>query len=523
MHFPPYPFLYAALRILHLAEESHGEYASGDLALVLAVALSLVAVICGVVVLAFRAFGNRANGRVVSLIAFLAVVALFSREPLRAMGIRRPLEPWHILLACAVAAGSALLVGALARRPRLLQNTSAFLTLTTALLVLRFSGGIAVDQFRAPDAIRSSQLIRALTRPIEGPARATPPARDVYLIVLDEYASSAVLRERFGFDNRPFEDSLRARGFHLPVVGSNYTETSQVLPALLSAAHIRPLAEESEARGTGMAVLGHLVEHSRVAMFLRQRGYRFVLFPSSWWKVTQSSGIADSVVQVWAGFDLDWAASRTELRRAVLRETLLMGLFDHSVYGEHIQHTFDEFGRLPSVEGPVFGFAHILSPHIPYVFDRQCGPLSQSRANRDPDGSYVAQVECLNRMILRLVDRLLRDSEVPPVILLQGDHGTSRLGYNASPCAARVTAAAARERLGTLGAYHLPDGGARAFGDSVTVVNVLGNVLRHYFHAELPAAPDDQYVVVWDAPYDFLRVNPAWVAGEVPGSPQVCP
>ena len=31
------------------------------------------------------------------------------------------------------------------------------------------------------------------------------PRRDVYLIILDEYANSSVLRERFGFDNRQFE------------------------------------------------------------------------------------------------------------------------------------------------------------------------------------------------------------------------------------------------------------------------------------------------------------------------------
>jgi hypothetical protein len=44
-------------------------------------------------------------------------------------------------------------------------------------------------------------------------------------------------------------------------------------------------------------------------------------------------------------------------------------------------------------------------------------------------------------------------------------------------------------------------------------VNVLGNVLRHYFGAELPPEPNDHYLSVEPAPYRFLRVDPVWLAG----------
>jgi hypothetical protein len=121
--------------------------------------------------------------------------------------------------------------------------------------------------------------------------------------------------------------------------------------------------------------------------------------------------------------------------------------------------------------------------------------------------------------VLQLVTDLLRDSAVPPVILLQGDHGTDLLNYRSAPCAARISPAAARERLGAFGAYYLPDGGAAAFGDTVTVVNVLGHVLRYYFQADLSPEPDDQYVVVRAAPFEFLRVDPAWLAGSDPKRP----
>ncbi|MDH7569954.1 MAG: hypothetical protein QHJ73_10250, partial [Armatimonadota bacterium] len=38
---------------------------------------------------------------------------------------------------------------------------------------------------------------------------------DIYYLVLDRYASDATLREFFGFDNRPFLNALRARGFYV--------------------------------------------------------------------------------------------------------------------------------------------------------------------------------------------------------------------------------------------------------------------------------------------------------------------
>jgi hypothetical protein len=46
----------------------------------------------------------------------------------------------------------------------------------------------------------------------------------------------------------------------------------------------------------------------------------------------------------------------------------------------------------------------------------------------------------------------------------------------------------------------------------VTVVNVMGNVLRHYFGARLPREPDVQYLSLERAPFDFRRVDPAWLA-----------
>ena len=47
----------------------------------------------------------------------------------------------------------------------------------------------------------------------------------------------------------------------------------------------------------------------------------------------------------------------------------------------------------------------------------------------------------------------------------------------------------------------------------MTVVNVLGNVLRYYFGAHLPRAGDEQYISPALSPYNFVRVDGRWLTG----------
>jgi hypothetical protein len=210
-----------------------------------------------------------------------------------------------------------------------------------------------------------------------------------------------------------------------------------------------------------------------------------------------------------------------ELERAVRGATIL-SYFNrsHRWEADHARRTLRGLAELAGEgEGPRFAFAHLLKPHDPYVFDRDCGVLGRQR-DGDEVGPYIEQVECLNRLLLETVRGILAASKVPPVIILQGDHGTKLLHATGYASAAEVPPDAARERFGAFGAYYLPDGGAEAFGDTVTVVNVMGNVLRHYFGADLPRAGDEQYISPADFPYAFRRVDARWLAGDAPAGPR---
>jgi hypothetical protein len=158
-----------------------------------------------------------------------------------------------------------------------------------------------------------------------------------------------------------------------------------------------------------------------------------------------------------------------------------------------------------------------MSPHDPYVFDRDCGPAHHQAGggrSQAEAAAYVEQIQCDDRLVLELVTTLLRTSDLPPVILLQGDHGSKTLLPYKDRSPDRITLAAGKERLGAFGAYYLPDQGSKVFGDSVTIVNVMGNVLRFYLGADVPREPDDMYLSVHRAPFAFKRVDFAWLARE---------
>jgi hypothetical protein len=407
----------------------------------------------------------------------------------------------------------------LLRRPPVIDRVATFLTLTGGLLVGWSALSIGVANLRSARALRQSTVARQLAEPIPvRPGAAAGPKRDIYLIVLDEYANAETTAALFGFDNHAFLDSLRRLGFVVPVVHSNYLHTALSLPSLLNASQLVDLSRELGSQAKDVTLLHYLVENNRAVAFLKGLGYRFVFFPSQWWLATRHNRHADSEVDVWSGWHPLRGLSRSHLRRT-LRKASMLDLLQQeaawNIYGDHDSRMFTAIARVPKTPGPVFVFAHVMTPHLPFVFDRECHPLTRKAAGTVPRGKshrYVEQVECLNRMVLGLVTTLLHESDVPPVILLQSDHGTKTLRFEKAPTAEAIPVAAARERLRAFGAYYLPGHRAEAFGDSVTLVNVLGDVLRSYLGAKLPREPDDMYLSIGRAPFAFKRVDPAWLA-----------
>jgi hypothetical protein len=150
---------------------------------------------------------------------------------------------------------------------------------------------------------------------------------------------------------------------------------------------------------------------------------------------------------------------------------------------------------MASVSGPKLVFAHVLVPHLPFVFNADGSVQQDENYYRDSSNpinddyyqkGYTAQIQFINSRILPILKMIINESRVPPVIILQGDHGVR--DFN---------------RPAILNAYYLP-GAAQQLYPTITPVNTFRLVLDQYFGAHYGLLQDMSYTT----PLDVFRFTP---------------
>lgn len=362
--------------------------------------------------------------------------------------------------------------------------------------------------FAAIQAARSLQRsMPAMAPPVSQRVTAAADSLpDIYLIVLDQYATSEIMKGVFTFDNHEFEDSLRALGFRIPLVTwSNYAFTAASIASLLDMRHVDSIARHAGAERS-LVPLNNVIARNAAFALARSRGYRIVFVPSSDYEGTRTHPAADR----WIG-----PASIGERIGEHVTSPLAIEVAKLSVIGSALTaarvrlgspwRVMGPFRRLHEAvdePGPKFVFGHAMMTHQPFLFTRHC---EWARLHRpEYAASYRAQIECTNRQVLSIVSRI-RQRGRPSVILLQSDHGTSMLGGRSLKDPRTASAAQVAERLGAFNAYYLPDGSA--LPDTITPVNLLRLVFSRYLDTSFALLPNDAYQSVVSRTYDFVPVD----------------
>jgi hypothetical protein len=348
---------------------------------------------------------------------------------------------------------------------------------------------------------------------------------DLYVIVLDKFSHPRHLAARYGLDLAPFVDSLRALGFTVPErARTNYVHTQMALVALLDG---RPLHDDTPGADDGGAWvrIGARLAAPTAWDALATRGYRMVFFPTGFPATTQRAGSQLSITAPSAAAAQrrgeTWRLSTPFALLAGLRcqfqDCAAMGGFPYPVESATaLRWKLDVLGTLPDSAGPVAAFVHFLGSHEPYVFNADCSertpwwPVSDfgpdSLAIRE---AYAAQIHCVSTLILRTVRQLIARSAVPPVILLQSDHGHGNIARDPvrglTLSYAEATPQQVAERLDVFAAYLFP-GSTRSVPDSITPVNLLPTVFDALFGTATPRAPDASYWSSFHRPLDLTLV-----------------
>jgi hypothetical protein len=340
-----------------------------------------------------------------------------------------------------------------------------------------------------------------------------PP--DIYYIILDGYARSDVMLDRFGYDNRPFIDWLAGKGFTIAHASTaNYCQTPLSLSSSLNAVYLNGLFDPESSDKTPLA---HWIGDAAAIRTFRELGYQFVTFASGF----------DETEHPEAENYLSPFAHDTAFHRMLIEGTPLLwfwrGPGSSDSYDRTRDRTLFTLHELPKVahwRAPTFTFAHILSPHPPFVFGEHGEDVSQHKQRyyltdgnlfqgyygdrADYKRGYRDQAAFLTAQIRKTIDGILANSAEPPIIILQSDHGS---GLGLSTASAGQTDLV--ERMSILNAYYLPglQAGNEPVYQSITPVNSFRVVLNSYFNAGLALLPDRSYYSTWSEPYRFIDVT----------------
>ncbi len=474
----------------------------------------------------------------------MALARLSSRElhtvSLRAFGLLatffvaghlKPLVPDHVwvfgwaapanaLVQAALGAG-ALAVLAFARPGARRERVTLALGTAGALLLAMDAGSILLSR-RAP----ARHALAGGPPPLSSVPPALPPPEQrphVFYVVLDGYARQDVLEATYGFDNAPFLEELRSRGFF--VAGralANYAQTSFSLASSLNMAYVEELVPEPPPDGRSRAPLADAIRHSRAAALLGAAGYTTVAFATGYpaaelrsadrWETPDRGLASDPFLQAFVGLTpaepLLRLSSRTNPYERHRRQVLF---------------TLESCPALAAERAPLFVVAHVVAPHPPFVFDPDGNLPADVRTDRlfslvDGDHLhggrvlspaeyrrlYVDQLRFVNRKVLELLDGIDARASRPVAVLLQSDHGPGSALRWEEPERTDL-----KERLAILGAYRLPGGAGRDLHDAMTPVNSLRAVLRGALGFDLPPVPDRSFFSTWSRPWEALPVEEA--------------
>jgi len=321
---------------------------------------------------------------------------------------------------------------------------------------------------------------------------------DVYYIILDGYSRNDVLKLE-GFNNSEFIQSLSDRGFYVAECSqSNYAETPLSISSSSNMDYIEEFAPSYVKHKFNTAGLGQFIRHSKVREIFNSLDYKFASFETGvpWDEITDADTYITSkeIKETWLEKLLTINSfenmyMRTTLLRIIMefKGAFLSNLFtvistpEETQY-ERVVSTMDQLRDLYTMPGPKFVFAHIVSPHVPYVFSKD----GQFQTTENYNPGYFNNIRYLNNRTLEVVDSLIKNSSQPPIIIIQADHSSNETYKHA-----------------ILNAYYLPSGGKQKLYPSISPVNSFRVVLDYYFGKQFPLLPDVSHYSKYTDVYNF--------------------
>jgi len=344
---------------------------------------------------------------------------------------------------------------------------------------------------------------------------AIPPKQlpNIYYVILDAYAREDTLQRVFDYNNRPFLSHLEQKGFYVADQSrTNYCTTEVSLISALNMNYLDTLVPAHRRSDTAPRAL---IGENAVVRELRQYGYSIVTIDSESGLSIRDPNrfISFPEAGAWVVTDFEWLLVSLTPLDALPRPEQESERNPYELHRRKIAFQVEQLGEPLHESGPTFVYAHILCPHPPFVLHKTAGE-DPDRPYDVKDGSYYqmeggtleeylteypAQVKRLNALLTKSIDRILKESRRPTIIILQSDHGSGAYTSWEQPAHTDM-----KERASNLCAIYTPGGTIPELYPGITPVNIFRTLFNHYLHTDYPRLPDKSYFCT---PGDPLKVN----------------
>jgi hypothetical protein len=378
-------------------------------------------------------------------------------------------------------------------------NPSRFLNLTAGFaLIIPLAGLVGTEL-----GVRSADHLGAIQINQPQPSTSMP---DIYYIVLDAYGRQDVLIREFDLDTFGFLDGLTELGFQVAECShSNYAQTELTFASALNLNYLQDLNEEFNSESGERSTLWPMIRNSTVRRTLEDLGYVVVAYETGfrwseledadYYLVPPQSGITG--LTAFEATLLRSTAAWAVIDQAAVLPDFLVRDFGRSVEEQYRRLNFvlDSLENSAALPSPKFVFAHIVSPHPPFVFTGEGAFRNEALAEdvSDPDTyveGYRSQIIYLNQKLLQAIQAIVQASEVSPVLIVQGDHGPGH--------------GSAADRMSILNAVRIQN---HVQPENQTPINTFRGLVRDVFGGNVDPLPDESYFSIYQEPFAFSSVE----------------
>lgn len=485
-----HPFLFALAPVFFLFAHNVEQVVVSDTILSAAIMLTFAAIVFLFFIALFRNVRKAAIATSLFLLLFFAYANLFALKEAYAIRQRYLFAGFFVPLFFGL--------WFLWVTSRALASASRFLTIFASIFLVFSLVPISTFTARKYFAERGAPEKEKM---IVGSSISMRP--DIYYILVDGYASQWELKNFYGNDNHEFIDYLTNKGFYVvPESRSNYAKTEFSLPAILNFDYLEALSSHGIVSAETTNIDKLLQDHA-VGRFLKSQGYTYFHF-GSWWDATYKNRYAD--VNVNKGYMPEFPQILYKSIEPFL--PFRPAFLDvRRMQWSRVNYQFDELAKIPSHSDPTFTFAHMIT-HSPFVFNEDGSFVKKEAGGTTTQGRelYLGQLLFLNKKLEALIDIIIAQSEIPPIIVIQSDHGSRDTADELVSDARDFSDEYLMRRLRNFSAFYAPRAN-NFFYDTITPVNTFRVILNGYFGTDYSVLPDKSFITLPGEHYNVVDIT----------------